>query len=146
GAVSPDLQLHLLDPATLALRGTNQDALLSGQVLAEGPWTASFVPSPNGAILHPDLDLLPGQSYLLDFRFEGQTVPGTLVLSGRHIWREFPLPASGGVRAFGSGGGWSTLGLRLPPGSAPDRVSVAFVTADTYSMPGRFATLRVFPY
>lgn len=147
GAVSPDLQLHLLDPRTLAVSATNQDALLGGRVpAADSPWTGGFVPTPDGAILHPDLELQPGRGYLLDFRFEGRPAPGTLVLSGRSIWREFPLPASGGDRAFGDSEPWSTISLSLPEGSAPDQVRVAFVSRDAYAVTGRFATLRVLPY
>lgn len=147
GAVSPDLELHLLDPRTLRLKATNQASLLARPPRQqERGGSGSFVPSSDGAVLRPDIQLQPGSNYLLDFRFAAPVPKGTLVLSGKDLWRKFPLPRAGGDRAFGAAEGWSTINLRLPPNASPTAVHLYFVSANGNPVAARIAALRVVPY
>jgi hypothetical protein len=147
GPVKPDLQLHLLDADSLEIADTNQRALLSGRVAFQKRWTEAFIPVPGGAVLQRELQLAAGQSYLLLFNFKGPPEPGTLVISGRNFWREYPLPASGGELAFGVGGDRSSaIGLHVPSGSGDESVAMHYVAASGSTVRQIFADLEIVAY
>ena len=129
GPARLELQLHLLDLESLDIVGTNQEALLSGTVPQERR-KLHFLPVPGGAILESDVRLGPGGTALLVFDFKGPAIPGTLVVSGQHLWREYPLPESSVWRDGGAGLNHDTLvGLHVPETAAPDSVAMRFVAA-----------------
>ena len=102
---------------------------------------------PGGEILQHAVQLAAGQSYLFLFNFKGPPVAGTLVISGRNFWREYPLPASGSEFAFGIGGDRSSaIGLHVPAESGPESVAMRFVSANGSAARAIFADLGIISY
>jgi hypothetical protein len=147
GPVTPDLQLHLLDRDSLAFRGSNQQALLSGAVPSAKTWTTAFRSVAGGAILQPALRLEAGRSYLFHFDFKGIPPPGTLVVTGRDFLREYQLPASGGELAFGAGGSHlPEIGLHIGEHAGGDIVAMHYFSASGQPSQRDFADLKVISY
>jgi hypothetical protein len=145
GPMKPDLQLRLLDPESLEVIATNQDALLSGAI-PQLRRNLRFSAVPGGAILEPDLQLRPGDTVLFLLDFKGAPVPGTLVMSGRDLWREYPLPES--VSAYGehnNNNHDAVIGLHIPETAGPESVAVRFV-ASAAATAAVVADLKVISY
>jgi len=146
GSVSPETQLHLLDPHTLKISVSNSAAILAAAASGkpEIP-VVHFVQTADGAALASPLQLVPGH-YLLDFLFKDPARRGTLVLSAEDIWRGYPLPDSGGELAFGAGPQRpSNLALAID-GPAPEHVDIRFFATNKFDAGSDFADLRVLPY
>ena len=53
--------------------------------------------------LEPHLILLRDEPWVTQWKFSGGVPDGTLIISSTDIFREYPLPSSGGPKSFGSG-------------------------------------------
>jgi hypothetical protein len=105
GTVSPWMQNRLLARNTLTPADINLRAL--GPDTPRGPVFARsrhrFIPTEYGGYYVPPLRLEPARTYFVRFIFGTERADGTLQLLGRYIYREYPLPMSGELHAFGIG-------------------------------------------
>jgi hypothetical protein len=129
GVVEPRMESRLLDFATGAVVASDYEP-----VGPPPPWRefATEIDSNPGIInLKPPLTLRPGGEYLLTFDFARQDSLGVLQIIGPEFYREYTLPRSGELKAFGStvaseksiilwtsGPGEETVNLRFIPTGA----------------------------
>jgi hypothetical protein len=146
GPINPSIGLHLLDSTTFKVNESNSEAILDGTAAAERRWTRHFIPLEQGAELRPPLTLSPGSSYLLKFNFERVPPPGTLVVTGRNFFGEYPLPTLERPDAFGAVPmGNSNISMFVGDPMS-DRVSIRFVGVPGYRQFAPLATVEVVQY
>ena len=111
GYMDFELEQRLLQPDLLRPLLSNVSALAPGAGPGARPTTASWPEalsgSPDGTDprwvnLAPKLTLQPGQHYLLALDFLADSYTGVLQVTGPGIIREYQLPRSGDIYAFGS--------------------------------------------
>lgn len=133
GVVNPRSEVRLLDPITKSVR-ENVTTMREFQPLRGRP-------DDNPGILkfEPVMRLQPNHSYELRFNFRRRTYIGILQFSGRGLFREYALPASGESLAFGSTPGHAhhlVLWTTLPEG---DEVTVRFIPTSPGETPMDYA-------
>ena len=126
GVMDPRAEARLLDHATLA-------------VLPAAPTTTepAFTPlhgtvdaNPGVLLLSPSLTLQPGRRYALEFVFAPKSYVGILQLSGRTFFREYALPHSGEVLAFGSEAPNNPVLPLWTTAAAPETITLRFIPTD----------------
>jgi len=151
GNADPAMEERLLARDTLAPIATNPAAALAtGREVFSGYFGPSFQPGMSWLELPTPLTLEPHRRYLLACEFlKPEKAIGVLQFTGRSFFREYALPAYGGLKAFGAGGehaNWLSLWTSAP---AAEKVTVRFLQASEAGTPGElapFAHLRLFVY
>ena len=80
--------------------------------------------------LSPPMVIEPGRRMRARFDFAAPEPQGTLIIRGRHLYREYALPSSGGDLSFGAGPTNSRDVILWNSGGAPETVSLTFLAAD----------------
>lgn len=139
-----DLEAHhrLIDPLYGQVLDSN--ALAIYRAGATGP-VHRFVPTSEGGYFSPTITLEPGESCFLSFDFQGWEPSGTLLVEGRRLARQYSLPASGGVGAFGIRPGHKPGFTLRNLGTEAEQVDLRFVQ-DRHSGSAARATITVLPY
>jgi hypothetical protein len=123
GATDPRAEFRLVDATGAPLRAAD-----SGGPFA--PATGQSDANPGILRLAPEITLMPGRRYALDFRFRSRDYAGILQLSGATFFREYQLPRSGSERGFGSAAGASPTVHLWTTASAPERITLRFIPTD----------------
>ena len=127
GPTNPSMQLRLLDPTSNTVSQSNLEAILRGAVGPDRIQTRQFVAIDQGAELKPPLTLQAGHTYLLKFNFDRVPPPGTLVVSSKNFFGEYPLPTLDRPTAFGAvPGANSNIALYIDD-TEDEAVSIRFV-------------------
>ncbi len=95
-----EMQLRLLDRAGSRVLHSNLQSLLDGESGGRPLPAPPFVVPGEGQdpVLASPLVLPPGRNYLLTVEFSGAPPSGTLVVTGRELLKQYPLPAAVAVR------------------------------------------------
>jgi hypothetical protein len=108
----------------------------------------TIAPSGGGWELSPHLMLLRDEPWVAVWKFSGAVPEGTLIVSASDIFREYPLPSSGGPKSFGSG---PTNSREMPLWTAspyPEEVTFRIVptaAVDATAAPREFARVELRP-
>jgi hypothetical protein len=146
--VSSEMQLRLLDLGGSRVRQSNLQSLLDGQAGGRRLSAPQFVleDASQSAELKAPLVLPPGRNCLLTLNFSGSPPLGTLVVTGRDVWREYPLPESASSSAaVGASTPGSTLALTVPD-SGGDSLAMRFIPAKGSGRLTTFARLSAVSY
>ncbi len=138
-----------------------ESRVLDPQSFAVNPELTTAVPPPAGKEivftikpaggaweLEPRLTLLRDEPWVAVWKFSGAVPEGTLTLSSTDIFREYPLPSSGGPKSFGSG---PTNSRDLPLWTTspyPEELTLRIqptVAADAAAAPREFARVELRP-
>ncbi|MDD2762721.1 MAG: hypothetical protein PHE83_01970 [Opitutaceae bacterium] len=151
GNADPAMEERLLARDTLAPIATNPAAALAtGQEVPAGHFDGYPQPDATELRLSAPLTLEPNRRYLLTCEFlKPEKTIGVFQLTGRSFFREYALPAYGGLKAFGAGGehaNWLSLWTSTP---TAEKVTVRFLQAPEAGTPPElvpFAHLRMIAY
>jgi len=96
----------------------------------EVPLTWEYDPrQPNVLTLSPPLVVERGRRMLARFVFATPEPQGTLIIQGRHIYREYSLPSSGREKSFGAGPTNSRDLVLWNTGGEPETLSLTLLAA-----------------
>jgi hypothetical protein len=130
GAMDPEFELRLLDPADLSILQTDRKATLERPSV---PLRFDFHPTWQGAEINTPLRLAHGK-YLLNFKFGDPVPTGTLVIESDSNYREYSMPSSGGRGAFGSASE-STSSVAITVDGSVETLRARFDAAQSPSAP-----------
>lgn len=147
GKTDVRLESRLLDSGKRLVVGPDQTALRM-EALGKEERSLHAVVEPTAPIwLNLTLiTLAPNEQLLLRFSFLPKRYEGWLIFKSTHIYREYRLPDSGWIKAFGAGPGRSRVISLWNSGSVPEEVSVTFMRTGTFSPTeefGDFGTLTI---
>lgn len=134
GVMDPRAEVRLLDqagaplPFPAAHAQPPQDRFIG--VLDANPGVLKLTPS---------LRLEPGKRYELEFAFPDREIVGILQLAGATFFREYALPRSGQLRAFGSGPDNARTLPLWTTSTAPEEVTLRFIPQAPGARPADFA-------
>ena len=147
----PDSFSHgTVDPfAASRLRSANGEIMADKQTTAPaqtGKLLGTVDDNPGILKLSPSFRLEPGIRYRMTYSFSDLPYQGILQIAGRHLFREYALPASGEAAAFGSTPTHShTLGL-WSSDPAGDEITFRFIPTAPGAKPADFATFAAFTF
>jgi hypothetical protein len=149
GVVDYEMEQRILGPKQLSYIATNVGAVAPGQDFKTTE-SRSQLPnvmegsSPAGetlwVYLKPKLLLLPGEHYLLALDVASADWHGILQITGTGFYREYILPSSGGMYAFGSTHSSSRVIPLSTTSKVPVELSLAFINQDPGVKMSRYAT------
>lgn len=137
------LESRVLDPQTFAVR---PELTVASPPPAGKQVVFTIKPAGGGWELSPHVMLLRDEPWVAVWRFSGPVPEGTLTVSASDIFREYPLPSSGGPKSFGSG---PTNSSEMPLWTAspyPEEVTfriISNVAADPAAAPREFARVEL---
>ena len=136
------LESRVLDLQTFAVR---PDLTLAAAAPVGKEISLAIKPAGGAWEVEPHLMLLRDEPWVTVWKFSGAVPDGTLILSSTNIYREYPLPSSGGAKSFGSG---PTNSRALPLWTAspyPEEVTLRILPAapvDVAAAPREFARVE----
>ncbi len=143
-----EIQLRLLDPAGSLVRQSNLQGLLDGKSGAQQKSVPRFVLLGDGrdAELESPLLLPGGKNSLLNLSFSGAPPHGTLVVTGRDVWKEYSLPDSALLQPTANGlPSVSTITLTVSD-SGGESLKMRFFAAQDSRRLATFANVYVVSY
>lgn len=152
GVMDPELEHHFLDRTTRLLHSSVVDAIepgfgpgprASGRQLTE-LFSGKLDVNPGILDISPTLRLLPGRRYLLALEFLNHDYTGILIIRGPEFFREYRLPLSGEVRAFGAGPESSHVIPLWTSLNVAEDVQLQFVPTDNGHTPLEYARFARF--
>ena len=127
GVMDPRAEARLLDHATLAVLPPPAPSKTEPALT---PLRGTVDANPGVLLLSPSLTLQPGRRYALEFVFAPKSYVGILQLSGRTFFREYALPQSGEVLAFGSEAPHNPTLPLWTTASEPETITLRFIPTD----------------
>lgn len=141
GVMDPSLETRLLKRKPLESFSPAPSSPAAWQ-----PWRTSIDSNPGILDLAPAFRLRPGRRYTLQFRFSQPATAGVLEITGRSVFRQYRLPASGERLAFGSGPENSHALLLWTSDPRGDEISLRFIPTSERDGPAKHRNFGSFAW
>lgn len=151
GVIDPRLETRLLDASGNIVVGPDQEErALEAHGVRQVRLVCKTIPNSMWFDVAPDITLEPGEHVLLRFEFDpDRAYNGFMILTSENIYREYHLPDSGMVKAFGIGGARTHVLSLSNSGDGIRRYHFSFSREpgnDLNSDGGLFANLSIAKY